>query len=212
MYENILSIVLIIILIYYLFIKNNVFEGMVRACNNIDNRCYETIERFNDNKEASEMLAKVNNFVILFIEKLKYKYIINNKGTDKIKEVVNNLIKRYHPDYLKENMPEDGIKENTSYIEDKKIMGICLRERKNKTFKFHDINLIKFVVIHELSHLGNSGYGHELDFWMIFKTLLKDAEEFNLYEAVDYQKYPVNYCLLDIDYNPYYDNKLKVIN
>jgi len=207
-----LCVATILCLIYYLFVyENNIREGLKKTCNNIDEYCYDTIETFEDHRKASELLAHVNGFIIDFIKKLKHKYIILRKGSEEMREVIQNLVERYRPDFLKENLPEGDSTENTSYIEDKKIMGICLRERKSGTFKFHDLELVKFVVIHELAHLGNPNFGHKKDFWMIFKTLLKDAHEFGIYIPVDYRKNPDNYCLLDINYNPYFDSKIQKI-
>ena len=56
-----------------------------------------------------------------------------------------------------------------------------------------------------MAHVASNGYGHGDEFWNIFKQILVEATESNIYEPVDYTKAPVNYCGLVVSHNPYYD-------
>jgi hypothetical protein len=62
-----------------------------------------------------------------------------------------------------------------------------------------------------MAHMGNINYGHETDFWEIFKFLLQEAKEANLHEPIDYAKYPLNYCSLNVTHNPYFDPTIRNI-
>jgi hypothetical protein len=68
-----------------------------------------------------------------------------------------------------------------------------------------------FVVIHELAHIANERWGHssESQFWEIFKFLLHEAKLCGMHTPVDYSKYPVMYCGLNVNYNPYFDDNVK---
>ena len=64
---------------------------------------------------------------------------------------------------------------------------------------------LMFVVLHELTHMMNNKWDHHLDFWLLFKFLLTNAADIGIYSPVNYKIYPINYCGLDLYYNPYFD-------
>ena len=45
--------------------------------------------------------------------------------------------------------------------------------------------------------------GHPDVFWENMNLLLKKSEDIGIYNIIDYQKYPVNYCGMPIDKTPY---------
>ena len=74
-------------------------------------------------------------------------------------------------------------------------------------------NLISIIVllgviigIHELGHLMTVSIGHTEECWNNFRFLLKNAVKMGIYAPVDYSKKPIEYCSLNIDDNPYFDN------
>jgi hypothetical protein len=114
---------------------------------------------------------------------------------------------RYQPNALRENDPESP--DSTSYTEDKgRVLAICLRDPSTGKQQFHDRDLIKFVNLHELAHIGSVGWGHQDEFWTIFKFLLQEARKIGIYTPTNYAAQPVNYCGLDVSYNPLYDASL----
>jgi predicted SprT family Zn-dependent metalloprotease len=78
-------------------------------------------------------------------------------------------------------------------------MRICLRTRDAHE-KIYDIDLLMYVVLHELAHVCNyTRYGipiqgHGNEFKNIFKFLVEEAVSAGLYVYTDYSKSPVNYC------------------
>ena len=136
---------------------------------------------------------------------MRNKYIIQKKGQINEIEFVTRMLNNYNPDNILENDPLPG--EDTSYVVNKgDEFGICLRNKSDDPGKIHDIDIIKFVVLHELTHLGNKSYGHEYDFWAFFKFVLVNAKEANLYNPVNYKFMPVNYCGLEITFSPYFSD------
>jgi hypothetical protein len=73
--------------------------------------------------------------------------------------------------------------------------------------KLIDINTLTFVALHELGHLMTESIGHEREFWVNFRYLIKKANQLGIYEPVDYSKSPQSYCGMEITDSPLYDLK-----
>jgi hypothetical protein len=86
----------------------------------------------------------------------------------------------------------------TSYTVNKgeKIV-FCLRSKVLNDI--HDMNTLMYVVIHELGHVGCPEFGHTPLFREIFKFLLEQSIIINIYNPIDYRKYPKNYCGMTIN-------------
>lgn len=120
-----------------------------------------------------------------------------------IKQFVIRLMNKYNPDSLRENKPIST--SQTSFVNGKgRDVAFCLRKNINGDYH-RDFGLIQFVALHELTHIGTSGYGHGDEFWNYFKFVITEAKEAGIHIPVDYSKNPTNYCGLNIDYNPYFD-------
>jgi len=120
--------------------------------------------------------------------------------------IATRIVEKYNPEVLYENDPALG--DGTAYTINKgqKLM-LCLRNKHNPDEIISE-DLIVFVILHELAHMGNENWGHELEFWQIFKIVLIEAIEAGIYTPVDYKSRPQDYCGLMVDYNPYYDNTI----
>ena len=68
----------------------------------------------------------------------------------------------------------------------------CLRSKEDK--HFHDINLIMYVMVHELAHIACPEYGHTPLFNKIFTFLLKICIKIKLYKKIDFDTNPTEYC------------------
>jgi hypothetical protein len=122
--------------------------------------------------------------------------------------IMDNILNNYNPETIYENDPRN-LSGDTSYTVNKgDKMFVCVRNKDNPN-KFVDYNTFVFVVLHEASHIGNyNGWGHDQRFWTVFKFILREAVNFGIYKPVNYDKYPVNYCGLEITYQPLYDKTL----
>ncbi len=120
------------------------------------------------------------------------------------------LLDGYNPDVIQENNPKGIV--NTSYVYNKgEEVAFCLREKKTGQNRIHENHILEFVVLHEISHIADldmSESSHKNEFWQIFKFMLMNAKEAGLHNPTDYTRSPTNYCGLEIEYSPYYDNNL----
>ena len=186
--KEVTSILVVIILamtgINY-YIKN---KDVVIVKSNIDGRNYRIAEA-PDKQDVVDLLATINQDVLKLIDHLK-------SNSD---ENVKRLCKRYNPDRLGENMEYKSYK---AYSVNKgEEIVLCIREKDGKLIQ--DKNTMKFVLIHELSHVMTVENGHPPIFWENMGFLLKEASKLGIYEAVDYSKTPVYYCGVLVDKTPY---------
>jgi hypothetical protein len=186
----------IVIVLILIICRQKRNEGFVVST--VDNNKYDVLDTFEDKDVAADILARIN------LTNQKFISYLQNHGGSRQKIMGDLLRKRYRPDNIIENDPPD--KWNTSYTEDKgKLLAICLREKESGKNKFHTFDLLLFVSLHELAHIGSIEYGHDEEFWNNFAFILHQAHESGIYNPVDYSKYPVNYCGLDVTNNPFFD-------
>ena len=82
---------------------------------------------------------------------------------------------------------------STSYSVNKgEELVFCLRSKRNK--QMHNINLLMYVAIHEISHIACPEIGHTPLFKNIFSFFTNKAIELGLYKLHDYSLDPVEYC------------------
>lgn len=201
-------LLIIILLLIIIIDRNNAVQSFsmknAKATMSYDKRIYKVADSFTDYKNASDMMANVNIFIIDFLRYVRQKYIIDNKGTIEQRDFYKLMIKRYNPDVLFENNPKPG--DDTSYILSKGLeFGVCLREKESGFNRFHNIDLVKFVILHELSHLGTTSFNHEDDFWLGLQWATIDAYDAGIYIPIDYSKKPAKYCGITITDNPYFN-------
>lgn len=196
MQTNIGIIAFILVVIFWYMHRREHFD----VPSEIDKRVYPVLGGFNDMSAAANRLAQINAKNSKLINYMVDKFQPNTHGY----LLATRLKNRYRPDRLVENDPVD--KYNTSYTEDKgEKVAMCLREKITGSNNLHDHSILEFVNLHELAHICSEGYGHDEEFWTNFKFLLREANLANIHHPVDYSKKPVNYCGLDVMYNPYFD-------
>lgn len=141
-------------------------------------------------KNSANMLAEINKRIEVLIEHLKE----DQKYKNKI--FIKKLIKNYNSSIISEAAIDERF---TTFTINKQEMHICLRTR-DKDQKLYDINILMYVVIHELAHLCNYDdfetpiQGHGKEFKQIFKTLLQEAINIGVYKHVNYSQSPQEYC------------------
>lgn len=108
------------------------------------------------------------------------------------KDCIELLTKNFHEDrtQIYENSTSS---EYTSYSVNKgEEVVFCLRSKK--TNKLHDINLMMYVAIHEMAHIGCHEIGHTKLFKDIFALYLNVAIELDIYKYDNYDSNPIEYC------------------
>lgn len=185
MKKKIILFLILLILAKILF-KRKILEHIK---SDVDGRIYE-VQDLPDKKYAADLLAIMRKKILLIIDHLK-------KPEFKDNEIVQKLFDRCNPDKIREG---DYDPQYTSYTVNKgEEIVFCLRSRKiNKFNKLHDINLMTFVCLHELSHICNDGIGHDQGFHDNFNFLLDEAKKINLYNPDMMNSSSVEYCGLTI--------------
>ena len=184
-----LFILCIICITTYIYFEDE-FNNIIYVHSKIDSRNY-LVRNVKDKQEAADRLAKLNNKLLMLIDKLKKN--IDNYDNE-YKDAINRLKFKYNPNTISESLQNS---EFTSYSVNKgeKIV-FCLRSKK--TQKFEDFNILMFVALHELAHLMTKSIGHTPEFWKNFKFLLKKAIKINIYKKQNYTNNPKQYCGISI--------------
>ena len=110
----------------------------------------------------------------------------------KIEQYINQLGQNFNEDktVIYETDPDSNL---TSYSVNKgEELSFCLKSKK--TDNLHDINLMMYVAIHELAHIGCPEIGHGDLFKKIFKFFTEEAIKIGIYKKVNYSELPVEYC------------------
>jgi hypothetical protein len=221
-----MSIIIVLILAYILvcyFTKSGFFDKTVYV--EVEGKKYKVLEELNNKDNSANILNNVDKSIKDLIQFIENKYTdeyINsidgkyNQKKEILKQIKRRLKSTYSTNSLKENYPSQE-KTDVSYNLNKgSTIALCLRNYKNPE-NFHEYNEILFVALHEIAHsincneealmCGNS-YGHDNMFWYIFKILLEESVDAGIYNKKNYTDDPVNYCSMDITYNPLYDKTL----
>jgi predicted metal-dependent hydrolase len=183
----IVSLILLIIFltIYWINRKNGLYIK-----SNIDEHYYYVSDLPNK-QEIADLLAKTK----LNIKKLLN--YLNAHQNPKYKDYVDRLNDKINSVSIIENTSKNLY---TSYSVNKgEELVICVRSRK--TGELHNINLIMYVVLHEIAHIMCPEYGHGELFQKIFKYITKSATECGLYHPIDFKNNPTEYCGLTINSN-----------
>lgn len=202
-----MGFIIIILLILLLFSQNCVeYFTLIPVRSDVDGETYP-VAKYEDKEIAANNIGEMNLFTIKLLKKLKQVYLDKDLKTNehiKGKTAIDILLKRYSTSSLKENDSNDPNK--TSFTTDKgRIIALCLREKTSGKNKLHDINLVKFVLLHELAHIITTSYDHNLEFWANFKFLIQFCEKHDLYYSVDYANNNTVYCGLQVAFNPVFD-------
>jgi hypothetical protein len=181
------TILILTIIFIYLIYQYHYYSNIETIVSKIDNRNYD-VQIKHDATEAADLIAKVREKLILLVNHMFKTFPSNPK--------VMRLKKNFNPDVLKEGIDNPSY---TSYTVNKgEEIILCLRTDG----KLVDINILTFVCIHELSHIGNETVGHDDAFWEFFKELLIEAINIGIYIKYDYKKSPVKYCGMTITDSP----------
>ena len=63
----------------------------------------------------------------------------------------------------------------------------------------HDINILMYVAIHEISHIACPEIGHTPLFKDIFSFFTKESISIGIYKYQDFETQPVEYCGMELN-------------
>lgn len=190
MKEIILTLILIFLILYFVYINLYTDDNLIYEKATFDNDYY-WVRNMSDKSQAANTLAVIKANMNKLIDYLQ-------KNIDKFPEnasSIKDLVKRTRKIYIMET-PKD--EKYTSYTINKgeKIV-FCLRSKV--LHDIHDMNTIMYVVLHEMAHVMCSEYGHTPLFKEIFKFLLVQANKIGIYKITNYRINPADYCGMTIN-------------
>ena len=190
MKEIILTLILIFLILYFVYINLYTDDNLVYERATFDNGHY-WVRNMSDKSQAANTLAVIKSNMNKLIDYLQKNI---NQFPEKM-SCIKELVKRTRKIYIMETPKDEKF---TSYTINKgeKIV-FCLRSKV--LHNIHDMNTIMYVVIHELSHVCCISYGHTQEFKDIFKFLLVQANKIGIYKIENYRKNPVSYCGMEIN-------------
>lgn len=176
---TILVILILIIIIYKIF-----FYKTTMVKSDITNE-YFSVRDLADKQKASNMLSLIH----LKMTKLTDYLEKNKKRFPNYEKYIDDLSRKMKALKIKETSDIYY----TSYTVDKGEQTVfCLRSKIND--QIHDINLLTYVVLHEMSHIACPEYGHTELFKRIFAFITQKAIEIGIYEKINFNKKQVEYC------------------
>ena len=186
MKESLIISILIIFIYMFLFMNKNKLVLMEAS----DSGKKFLVHDDKLKKKAANLLSdiitnmyKLRNHLISIIDKVNDKEL-----KDSIKLLEKNLCDSRTNIY--ENSPKS---EYTSYSVNKgEEVVFCLKSKK--TGNLHTINLLMYVAIHEMAHIGCHEIGHTDLFKKIFEFYTKESIKIGIYKYEDYDSNPVEYC------------------
>ena len=172
---------------------------MALVKSSVDDKSY-LVRNMKDKERAADSLARIRAKLLTLMKSLEQTY----GDRPFVKQILRNF--DANPDRFTESTPDAAY---TSYSVNKgEKVFMCLRQR-NETEELVDENILMFVALHEMSHIGTASVGHTREFWNHFAWLLERAEELHVYKFQDFAAHPVEYCGVHITDSPKYKQNEK---
>lgn len=177
-------IILIMLLMYYLWTTTQ----SVYVISRIDNKPY-LVRNLSDKQQSADTLAQIRRNIKNLVKYMKA------HPSEKYHSYIDNLVQKIDHVLMTENISDFMY---TSYSVNKgEQLVFCLRSRKNKD-ELHDLNLMMYVVLHEISHIACPEYGHGELFKGIFKYITETSVQIGIYKPIDFKHDNKEYCGVQI--------------
>ncbi len=188
----ILVIVILLILAIFIILKLEKNNEVQYVKSDVDGVEY-LVRKKPDSLQAANLLGQINLNIKKFVDYVYNKR--NDEGYVENKAYIERLHDRIQGVVISES------DENSSYtsfsINKGEALIFCLRSKYDGSF--HDMNLLLYVVLHEITHICTIQQGHEIEFKNMFAAIAKYAVEMGLYKKIDFAANPVEYCGITIN-------------
>ena len=179
--------------------KKNSYD-MAHVQSSVDSERY-LVRNLPDKQDAADRLARTRGKLLRLMKEL----LVAHPEKALVKQIHRNFDAA--PSRFSESTPDASY---TSYSVNKgEKVYMCLRQRNEKE-ELVDENVITFVAIHEMAHIGTPEIGHTSSFWNNFGWLLTQAESIKVYEFTNFAAHPVEYCGIKITDQPTYKKEKDV--
>lgn len=182
-------IILIFLLVLAVFAKTSKKE-VKYVTSDIDNKNY-LVRDLEDKQKAANMLARIKKNIIIIMNHLD----TNKEEYSEYREYIEQLVRKIGDININESS-EDSMYTSYSVNKGEQIV-FCLRSKKNKN-KIHDLNLVMYVALHEISHVACPEFGHTQLFKKIFAFFTRVAIDIGIYKKINFRIDPLEYCGLII--------------
>jgi hypothetical protein len=196
-----LIIIVVILIIVAIYTTSYDYSHYYHYYSNTNKYCNSYNICFSIDKEDKKEFIKVRSQLQQF-----YLNLLKAMPSDNRKR---RLIRRFNMNKMYEVYPLNKYNDTSYSINKGEEMGVCIRSGKD-FYKIHNIDILKFVFLHELAHIISITEHHTEEFWSNFKYLLIIAYNNGLINIIDFSLNPIEYCSLQINYNPYFDNSIPV--
>ena len=185
----IIAVIVILLILYYVF-RSRYPSTKVYVVSSFDQKKY-LVQNLPGKEQAAYLLSVINSR----INKLKQYLADNMSSYDKYRPYIQQLLNHTHHLVLTENAPGG---QYTSYTVNKgDEITLCLRSKE--TGNFHDINLLMFVTLHEISHIACPEVNHTKLWQQIFDFFIQVSDKIDIYQPVDFKTDPHRYCGMTIN-------------
>lgn len=182
---DIVILVLLIITIAIIFLGYSKYD-VVYIKSDVDGQLY-LVRDLPDKQFSANALAKIkqnmftlNNYLVTNISEFK-----------EFSSYIEQLNSKIHNSILMEN-GEDDVYTSYSVNKGEQIV-FCLRSKTNVNH-IHDINLMMYVVLHEMAHVACPSIGHTDEFKKIFAFFVEQAIKIGIYNKIDFKNNNTEYC------------------
>jgi hypothetical protein len=169
----------------FVYGKMNKISNTVDVVSHVNGKTYRVLAS-GDVQFAADTLAFLEKRAKEFLEKALYMFP-SDEGVRRIKERWTGTIGEI-----------DG-SDSIAYSIDKENVYMCIRDPKGS---FENQDDLLFVLLHELSHIENTNYGHDDDFWRNFKKTLEIANKLGYLHFKNYDRKNVMICGKKVTSNP----------
>lgn len=188
--QQFIVFVLVLLIIYLIFSIRN--AGLVTA--EFNGQIF-MVQEHTDKYKAVDLLIRLKKDLSIIAQKGLDRAL--NENNAKYAEYFRIIVSRLNTVYIREVERDSPY---TSYSVNKgEELVFCLRNKQ--TFEFYDYNKILYVAVHEIAHIGCPEVGHTTLFFEINKYLLETAKNEKMYNFVDYNNTPSEYCGIVINTN-----------
>lgn len=206
-YQYILMI-MIMIVCFYMTIKMIKERGMIYCKSTVDDEYYLVRDR-PDKLGASNLLAtlrkNINGITDYMVDRMNNKMSIMEKREKVMyefnRQYINRLDKLIRGVILMESH-ENSVYTSYSVNKGEQIV-FCIRSKSisnvlNSANHLHDLNLIMYVALHEISHVACPERDHTPLFNKIFRFICNEAIKMGIYKRLDFRNNPEEYCGMTI--------------